>query len=89
VSPISVTLHQAHSHPHAHAHIQPKLVGTWEELVQNEITLGDTGAPAALDPDDENTPREVPAQGEGEEKKETWSRLVDVGAVLGNDGTNG
>jgi hypothetical protein len=61
-------------------------VGTWDELVQNEITLGDTGAPAALDPDD--TPREIPVHGLGEKKKETWSELVFLGAVLGDDGTN-
>jgi hypothetical protein len=90
MSPISVTLHQSKSHAHTQAESQPqaKLVGTWDELVQNEITLGDTGAPAALDPDD--TPREVLAQGQGrgEEKKETWSELVVLGAVLGDDGTN-
>jgi len=90
MSPISVTLDQTRSH--AQLPPQPPAVGTWDELVRNEITLGDTGAPAALDPDDPAIPSHAEGQGygqaENEEKKETWSALVEVGAVLGDDGTD-
>jgi len=61
-------------------------------MVRNEITLGDTGAPAALDPGDPAIQEHAQGQGhgqaEGEEKKETWSELVEIGAVLGDDGTD-
>ena len=90
MSPITVTLNQdpTHSHARPQPRAQTQLVGTWDELVRNEITLGDTGAPAALDPDDTPAAIREGGQGQGEEKKETWSALVEVGAVLGDDGTN-
>jgi hypothetical protein len=86
MSPVSVTLeHTNHLLPPI---IQPQAIGSWDDLVRNGITLGDTGAPAALDPDDHpvaihDQVQAVEAEG-GKEK--TWSGLVEVGAVLGEGG---
>lgn len=89
MSPISVTLNQTHPPPQPQP--QTELVGTWDEFVRNKITLGDTGAPAALDPDDIPpvvSGQRQEARKEREGKNETWSALVEIGAVLGDDGTN-
>jgi hypothetical protein len=87
MSPVSVTLHEPthHSLPPI---IQPQAIGTWEDLVPNGITLGDTGAPAALDPEDHPVPVQGQAQAAeaGKEREKTWSVLVKEEAVLGEGG---
>ena len=86
MSPVSVILeHSNHLLPPI---IQPQAIGTWDDLVRNGITLGDTGAPAALDPDDHPIPAHGQAQAVevGKAREKTWSGLVEVGAVLGEGG---
>jgi hypothetical protein len=86
MSPVSVTLeHANHSLPPI---IQPQAIGSWDDLVRNGITLGDTGAPAALDPDDNPVPihGQVQSAEPEKEREKTWSGLVEVGAVLGEGG---
>jgi hypothetical protein len=86
MSPVSVTLEPTnHSHPPI---VQPQVIGSWDDLVRNGITLGDTGAPAALDPDDNPVPihGQVQSAESEKEREKTWSGLVEVGAVLGEGG---
>jgi hypothetical protein len=87
MSPVSVTLHE-HTNHLLPPIVQPQAIGSWADLVQNGITLGDTGAPAALDPDDHPVPIHGQAQSAEPEKEreKTWSGLVEVGAVLGEGG---
>ena len=87
MSPVSVTLHERTNHSLPPI-VQTQAIGTWDDLVRNGITLGDTGAPAALDPDDRLVPTHGHAQAgaAGEEREKTWSGLVEAGAVLGEGG---
>jgi len=88
MSPISVTLNEVQHTHYTSPVIAAQIIGTWQQLVDNGITLGDTGAPAALDPDDHplhnsDTDREEEQE---KEKEKTWSVLKHVGAVLGDGG---
>jgi hypothetical protein len=87
MSPVSVTLHEP-TNQSLPPIIRPQAIGTWEDLVRNGITLGDTGAPAALDPEDHPVPVHQSAQLSKAEKEreKTWSGLVEGGAVLGEGG---
>ena len=88
MSPVSVTLHE-HTNHSLPPIVQTQAIGTWDDLVRNGITLGDTGAPAALDPDDHPVPTDGHAQAgaAGGEREKTWSGLVEAGAVLGEGGS--
>jgi hypothetical protein len=84
MSPILITLENAPATLTSQKQGEP--LSTWDDLVRHEIILGDTGAPAALDPDDVQDPPRVEIQ--EQVKGKTWSELVSIGAVLGDDGTN-
>lgn len=80
MTPVSVTLDQATP---ALAE-SSSLITSWDDLVRNGVGLGDgLGAPAAIEPDEviynENEKEE--------EKAKTWGELVQVQAVLGEDGS--
>jgi hypothetical protein len=90
ISPVSVVLNDLPHNRAAGPMVLNHTIGSWDKLVEKGVTLGDTGAPAALDPDDHPHPNTVQGQGaiQGEEgeKEKTWSGLVEVGAVLGDGG---
>jgi hypothetical protein len=87
MSPVSVTLHE-HTDHLLPPIVQSQAIGSWDDLVRNGITLGDTGAPAALSPDNNPIPihGQVQSAEPEKEREKTWSVLVEVGAVLGEGG---
>jgi hypothetical protein len=102
LSPINVTLDQkpiSTSNLHRPHPLQPQDVpaATWDDLVHRGTTLGDVGAPAALDPDDTSHIMAVVGQGDGQEhiqeqeegeNVKKWDDLVQFQAVLGEGGTS-